>query len=105
MAEGTEWDKPRNVRVDDLLWDAAGKACRKLRTDRATVMREALEAVVQRAADAQPEQPASKTPRERARPPRTCPKCGSKRLRLEVPPDFEPFEVCKDCGHILDGAP
>lgn len=31
---------------------------------------------------------------------RRCTECGSKRLRLEVPPDFEEFEVCRDCGHI-----
>lgn len=32
---------------------------------------------------------------------RRCPKCKSKNLRLETPPDFEDFEVCRDCGHIL----
>ena len=32
---------------------------------------------------------------------RTCPKCGSSRLRLEVPPDFPAFEICRDCKHIL----
>lgn len=34
---------------------------------------------------------------------RVCSKCGSPRLRLEVPPDFEEFEVCKDCGTIQEG--
>lgn len=37
--------------------------------------------------------------------PRRCSKCGSKRLRLEVPPDFEAFEVCRDCGKIQKGSP
>jgi len=31
---------------------------------------------------------------------KVCEECGSKRLRLEVPPDFEEFEVCRDCRHI-----
>ena len=29
-----------------------------------------------------------------------CERCGSRRLRLEVPPDFEEFEVCRDCRRI-----
>jgi len=33
---------------------------------------------------------------------KVCEKCGSNRLRLEVPPDFEAFEVCRDCGHIQE---
>jgi transcription initiation factor TFIIIB Brf1 subunit/transcription initiation factor TFIIB len=33
---------------------------------------------------------------------KVCEKCGSPRLRLEVPPDFEEFEVCRDCGHIQE---
>ncbi len=33
---------------------------------------------------------------------KVCEKCGSPRLRLEVPPDFESFEVCRDCGHIQE---
>lgn len=37
------------VRVEDDLWEAAGKACRELGTDRSTVMREALRAAVKRA--------------------------------------------------------
>lgn len=38
------------VRVEDDLWTAAGEACRQLGTDRSTVMREALRAVVKKAA-------------------------------------------------------
>lgn len=46
-----------------------------------------------------------KTKKLKGAPKRYCPKCGSSRLRLEVPPDFEAFEVCKDCGHLLKGTP
>lgn len=34
---------------------------------------------------------------------RVCQKCGSERLRLEIPPDWQAFEVCKDCGAIQEG--
>lgn len=35
---------------------------------------------------------------------RKCSKCGSTNLRLEVPPDFEAFEVCRECGKIQEGS-
>lgn len=44
-------NRHRMVRVDDDLWRAAGEACRKLDTDRSTVMREALRAVVAKATE------------------------------------------------------
>lgn len=31
-----------------------------------------------------------------------CSDCGSLRIRLEVPPDFEEFYVCRDCGKIQE---
>jgi len=45
-------NRHRMVRVEDELWEAADEACRKLGTDRSTVMREALRKAVKRAASA-----------------------------------------------------
>lgn len=41
-------NRHRMVRVEDDLWSAAGDACRKLKTTRSELMRDALRAAVER---------------------------------------------------------